>query len=164
MNPARKIKKIDEPLNRTRFLTEEEERRLLAATKEPLRTIFLVGIYAELRIQAEALTLKWENVDIEHKLLTVEAAYAKNRETETIPMNSKLVEGLKRLPKIGEFVFIKRNGAPYRYVTGSFRIACRRANLLGVTPHTLRHIFASRLAMSGANRSDDSGPGEMERT
>lgn len=46
-------------VERIRFLTEDEEKNLLNASSEPLRTILLVGIYAGLRIQAEALTLKW---------------------------------------------------------------------------------------------------------
>jgi integrase len=57
-----------------RFLTEEEEGRLFAAAKEPLRTIILVGIYIGLRILAEALTLRWENVDLVRGLVTAQAA------------------------------------------------------------------------------------------
>ncbi|HYT55029.1 MAG TPA: hypothetical protein VEQ38_09980 [Verrucomicrobiae bacterium] len=36
----------------------------LSEAKEALRTIILVGIYTGLRIQAEALTLKWEDIDL----------------------------------------------------------------------------------------------------
>src|SRR5262249_54445397 len=129
LNPARKVRKIDEPLNRVRFLSQDEETRLLAACEDPLRTIILAGIYAGLRIQAEALTLKWDNINLERKLLTVEAAYAKNGETETIPMNSKLVEAFQRLRKqrTSEFAFAKQDGRPYRSIKTAFTTACRRA-------------------------------------
>lgn len=41
--------------------------------------------------------------------------------------------------------------APYRSIGSIFKRACRRANLIGVTPHTLRHTFASRLVMAGVD-------------
>jgi integrase len=81
-NPVRSVDRIDEPLNRIRFLSEDEELVLLNEAAEPLRTIILVGIYAGLRIQSEALTLRVEHVDLKCRILTVEAAYAKNKETQ----------------------------------------------------------------------------------
>ena len=48
---------MKEPLTRLRFLSEAEEARLLAAFREPQRTIVLLGLYMGLRIGAEALTL-----------------------------------------------------------------------------------------------------------
>jgi site-specific recombinase XerD len=157
-NPCRRVKKVEEPLNKLRFLSEEEERRLLISAKEPLRTMILSGIYAGLRIHAEALTLKKSMVDFARKLITVEAAYAKNKETETIPLNSKLLNALKSLEADGteaqkrsDFVFSKQDGTPYRSIRSAFTTACRRANVSAVTPHTLRHTFASRLGMTGAN-------------
>jgi site-specific recombinase XerD len=38
---------------------------------------------------------------------------------------------------------------PYYSVRNVFDSACERAGLKGVTPHTLRHTFASRLVMTG---------------
>ena len=63
-NPVKKIKLLKEPKGRLRYLDEEEEANFLRHAKEPLRTIILVGIYAGLGIQTEALTLKWEDIDL----------------------------------------------------------------------------------------------------
>lgn len=149
------MKPIKEPKRRLRYLEPEEKARLLAAAKEPLRTIILTGLHAGLRIHAEALTLRWADVDLKRRLLTVQAAYAKSGQTRTIPMNSALREAVRerRLRDgAGEFVFHRRDGSPYRDVRTAFENARRRAGLgEDVTPHTLRHTFASRLAMAGVD-------------
>jgi integrase len=110
----------------------------MAASSEPLRTIILVGIYSGLRIEPEALTLRWKNVDFKRRELTVEAAYSKNNETQAIPMNSKLLEALKlhEAKRTGDYLFLNRYGRPFRSVRTAFTTACRHANLPGVTPHT----------------------------
>jgi len=152
-NPVKSVKLNREPKNRVRFLSPEEEGRLLATASEPLRTIILTGIYAGLRIQAEALTLRWENVDLVGRLVTVEAAYAKNGESRTIPLNSVLWEALNRLKQDSksEFVFLSQKGKSFRSIRTAFTTACRNANLRDVSPHVLRHTFASRLAMAGVD-------------
>jgi integrase len=43
------------------------------------------------------------------------------------------------------------DGEPYKSIGSIFKRACQRANLIGVTPHTLRHTFASRLVMAGVD-------------
>ena len=151
-NPARRVKKFEAPEGKVRFLTPDKESRLLAAAKEPLRTIILVGIYTGLRILAEALTLRWENVDLARGFLTVEAAYAKGKQTDTLPINRILVEALALLKETAtnEWVFVNRLGQPYKAIRTAFENACRHAKLADVTPHTLRHTFASRLGMQGA--------------
>jgi integrase len=151
-NPVRSVGRLDEPKNRLRYLTEQEESSLLGECDEPLRTIVLVGIYAGVRIKAEVLTLKKENVDLARRLVTIEAAYSKNGETQTIPIHSRLVEPLRArmLESSSEFVFCRKNGEAVRSIRTAFENACKRRGLEKVTPHTLRHTFASKLAMSGA--------------
>jgi site-specific recombinase XerD len=51
----------------------------------------------------------------------------------------------------GEAIFTNRDGSPYRSIRTAFATACRRAGLTSVTPHVLRHTFASRLVMAGVN-------------
>lgn len=153
-NPVRQVKPVKEPQGRLRYLEPEEEGKLLAAADEPLRTMVLVGIHAGLRLRSEALTLRWADVDLKRRLLTVQAAYAKSGQTRSVPLNAPLREALgqrRMRDGAGEFVFHRRDGSPYRSIRTAFATACRRAALKEVTPHVLRHTFASRLAMAGVD-------------
>jgi integrase len=141
-----------EPLTRLRFLSHEEEQALLGVATEPLRTIILVGIHAGLRIKSEALTLEWGDIDFRRGQITVQAEHAKNGESRTVPMNRVLRDALKALRDHSDGlgrVFRSRTGGAFRSVRTRFTTACRNAKLADVTPHTLRHTFASRLAIAG---------------
>jgi len=102
---------------------------------------------------AEILTLLWTNVDLEPGYLTVEGAYSKNHETVTIPLSGKVITALKELKKASrsEYVFVNRSGQPIGSVRTAFTTACRRANLSRVSPHVLRHTFATRLREQGVS-------------
>ena len=155
-NPVRQVKRVEEPEGRLRYLEPDEEDKLLGAAGEPLRTIILTGIYAGLRIHAEALTLSWTDVDLRRGHLTILSAFGKNRKPRTIPMNSILREALVALRAragAGELVFSRRDGDhPRRDIRTAFENARNRAGLgKDVTPHVLRHTFASRLVMEGVD-------------
>ncbi len=151
-NPVVGVRLFKEEQRKLRYLEPSEEQELLQQLKEPLRTLVVVGIHCGIRIQSEGLPLKWEHIDLGRNLLTVEAAYAKNGEHRMIPLNSTARLALDNLRQLGknEYVFSK-NGQPYRSIRSSFGRACQRAHVKDVSPHTLRHTFASRLAMSGAD-------------
>lgn len=152
-NPVEGIEFLKEPQMRLRYLEPEEESALLAAAGEPLRSVILVGIHAGLRIQAEAIALRWQDVDLKRGFLTVQAAYAKNGTCRSVPLNSVLREALANLKKTatGEQVFMARGGKPLRSIRDALETACSKAKLVDVTPHTFRHTFASRLAMAGVD-------------
>jgi integrase len=54
------------------------------------------------------------------------------------------------LESASESVFCRKDGEAGRSIRTAFENACKRTGLKDVTLHTLRHTFASRLAMSGA--------------
>ena len=149
-NPATSVKMVKEPRKRLRFLEREEEDRLLAECAEPLRTLVLIGTNCGLRLKSEALTLRWADVDVQRRALTVTAAYAKSGTSRTVTLNSLILAALNRLPKRSEFVFAKPNGTPYHAIRG-LPAACQRAGLTGVSPHCTRHTFATRLVENGVD-------------
>lgn len=149
-NPVATVKMTKEPRQRLRFLEVEEEAALLAVSAEPLRTLILVRIHCGLRLRSEALTLQWRDVDLGRRTVTVSAAYAKSGQMRTVPLNSIVHAALDHLPRSGEYVFAKPGGIPYISVR-NFVTACRTAGLHDVTPHTLRHTFATRLIAGGTD-------------
>ena len=154
-NPVQGVAFFKEPRRRLRYLEPAEETALLGAAGEPLRSVILVGVHAGLRIRAEALQLRWCDVDLVRGMLTVQAAYAKNGTSRAVPMNSVLREAFARLkasaPAGGELVFLGRGRKPLRSIRNALETACAKAQLSDVTPHTFRHTFASRLAMAGVD-------------
>ena len=92
-------------------------------------------------------------MDFRRGLLSVKATYAKSGEGRAVNLNSVLKVALKQLKdrSRGEYVFSKPDGSPYKSIRSAFKTACKHAKLSGVTPHTLRHTFASRLAMAGVD-------------
>lgn len=150
-NPVSGVDFFEEPQQRLRYLESEEEAQLLTAAPEPLRSLIVLDIHTGLRIRAEALTLRWDDVDLKRGLITVQAAYAKSGMTRTIPLDTSSREALEQLSqrRTCEYVFAKTDGTPYTAIWKGFQKACLQAGLTGLTPHVLRHTFASRLAMAG---------------
>ena len=156
--PIPKTKLLPEPKGRLRFLSEDEESRLLDTSKEPHRTIWVTGIHGGLRVRSESLTLRWGSVDFVGDLLHVESGFAKNKEARPVPMNSILREALlahhkrSKNTEAGDFVFINRKGKQFRCIRTVFT-GCRTRAGLGadVVPHVLRHTFGSRLAARGVH-------------
>ncbi len=80
----------------------------------------------------------------------MEAAYAKNGETRSIPMPLGLTETLKGIRihiDPTAHVFLTRERTLY----GGISTAVRRAGISDCIFHDLRHTFASRLVMAGVD-------------
>jgi len=167
-NPAARFPRAPESRGRVRFRSDSEERALLAEAREPVRSLIVVAIHTGLRAHSEGLSLTWGNINFEQKSVTIEDCFSKNGETRTVPLNSVALQTLRDLRERALHaghglpnVFASQRGSPkfnnLRYeplksFRTSFETACRRAKLSAdVTPHVLRHTFASRLVMRGAD-------------
>lgn len=154
-NPVVGVKRIEEPEGRLRFLAFAEEASLMKVSPTVLRDIIVIGVNTGLRIASEALTLTWPDVDFLRNQLSVQAAFAKAGEIRNVPLNSRAREVLLRLKSQSRslYVFAKQNGLPYHSMDKLMTKACQEAGLdgTGISLHCLRHTFASRLVMSGAD-------------
>jgi integrase len=100
------------------------------------------------------LSLTWGDIDSRRRVITVRAAYAKNGEARSVPMNDVLTATLKAIrmnATVDGVVFCSRNGTPYKSFRSAFERAVQKAGLIDFTFHDLRHTFASRLVMSGVD-------------
>ncbi|MGQ4807814.1 Tyrosine recombinase XerC [Candidatus Entotheonellaceae bacterium PAL068K] len=92
------------------------------------------------------------NVDFRRRIITVQAAYAKNRESRSVSMNEVLTDtlwGIRMSTWPHGPVFCSSRGTPYRSFHGAFEHAVRNAGIPDFTFHDLRHTFARRLVMAG---------------
>jgi integrase len=150
-NPVRKVKFFQEINTGFRVLSKEEEKKFLANATPYIQDIALFGLNTGLRI-GEIRSLKWESVDLEKNLLTVFAE--KTHKIRPVPINSEARRVLEfwTLGRKNEFVFYNHEtGKPFVDLKAGFALACRKAGIEGVTWHTLRHTFASRLLDRGVD-------------
>jgi integrase len=99
--------------------------------------------------RGELVNLKWQDIDPLNREITVNQT--KNNRIKNIPMNQTLFEELMKLPRNSEYVFANPEGSGFRNLRHQFEAALKRANLTGVCWYTLRHTFASDLAMKGVD-------------
>jgi len=149
-----------------RFLTKEEVRKLMETASPWLKPILTVMLNIGIR-EGERRSLRFEDMDFKNKRIIVRAP--KTKDFRSIPMNKEVEETLKWLEKNyippfsdipnirqehqKEYVFCNEDGSPVLRIKRAFNNACKKAGLENVTPHTLRHTFASHLVMSGIDLS-----------
>ena len=149
-NPVKKVRFARENNGRMRMLTPEEEKGLLAHCGSQLRPLVVTALHTGFRA-SELLSLTWEDVDFRRRVMTVRAAYAKNGESRSVPMNEVLTATLQtvRMSTSADGpVFRTRTDEPYRSFCTAFIHAVHQASRADFTFHDLRHTFARRFGWS----------------
>jgi len=148
-NPTVRVK-LSKPNNvLVRYLTAEQEDTLLEKLPSQYRPVVKTALHTGLR-QGELLQLRWQDVDWNVGMLTIHET--KTGERRRVPMNSVVIGILTRLkgrPEADPDARIFLHTA--RYLRRAFERAVKAAVLAPFRFHDLRHTFASRLAMQGAN-------------
>ncbi|HKQ34015.1 MAG TPA: site-specific integrase [Nitrospiraceae bacterium] len=132
-----------------RYLIASQEADLLASLPARFHPIVATALHTGLR-QGELLRLRWADIDWTVGVLTIHETKAGER--RRVPMNSvmqTLLTGMRdtEKPASTDRVFPHDQ----RYLRRIFAKAVARAGLAPFRFHDLRHTFASRLAMNGAN-------------
>lgn len=158
-NPMAKIRKLEEPRGRTRFLDDEERTALLAACKkahyEPLYLIVVLALSTGAR-RSEIMNLRWKDIDLKRGQIVLHIT--KNKERRVIPLTGHAFELVLQHQKIRridtDMLFpSKRGDKPYE-IKKSWDKALEEANVEDFRFHDLRHSAASYLAMNGASLAE----------
>jgi integrase/recombinase XerD len=143
-----------------RFLTELEVTQLLATPD--LTTIYGIRDHAILEIlyaaglrASEVIALRQRNLDLANGLVT---CFGKGRKERTIPIGKSAIAALtnyiatKRLPRAHHLHLFLHHEQPLtrQFLWTIINHYATIANLTNVSPHTLRHSFATHLLEHGA--------------
>ena len=151
-NPVRRVSMEKVNNKRDRWLTNEEEARLLKACSVWLCEILTFALHTGMRM-GEILSLTWEGVDLFRKTVTV--FRSKNGERRTIPINQTMLDLLKSKAKVRplrtNLVFCSQTLTPLdgSHLRRAFRAALETVHLADFRFHDLRHTFATRLVQAG---------------
>jgi len=153
-NPVSRVSMEREHNQRDRWLSLEEERRLLDACAPWLHDLVTFALHTGMRM-GEIVELTWRGIDFTRRTVTV--FRSKNGERRTIPVNDTVLSVLKDKAKLRslktEVVFCSKvfTALECGHLRRSFRVALCKAQIEDFHFHDLRHTFATRLVQAGVD-------------
>lgn len=118
-----------------------------------LRPMVILTLNTGLR-RGEMFQLKWSNVDLRRRELTVRGDHTKSGKTRYVPLNKEALHTLqqwKLCTDVTEYVFPNHEGRPLTNVKSSWKRVLVNAEIADFRWHDLRHHFASNLVMKGVD-------------
>jgi len=157
-NPMSRVRRLREPLPRERYLTSEEEERLIKALTpygEHLQALVILGLETGLRL-GELLSVCWQDIDFERRSVYVEKT--KTGRPRTVPLSARSITTLKPLrqgaPDAEQVFHHTRTGRKRRQMIVCFTSALEEAKVTNFHFHDLRRTFATRLRAAGVHQMD----------
>lgn len=148
-NPCAELKKLKIENPNKRFLTKEEEEKLLKVANPTMRAMIILALNTGMRV-GEILNLKWEHLFMNRNYLV--ALNPKNGKPRKILINKTLKTELEKLPKLSEYVFTNpTTKTQYKNIKKTFSRTVERAGIPHISFHELRHTTASRLNEKGVD-------------
>ena len=158
-NPIKAVKMPNVRNQRERFLSVDEANILLAALKErsaDAHDMALISLHCGLRF-GEISNLTGRDVDLRGGTLSI---YDSKSGSRVAFITDTLKECIsRRMPEdLGEYILTMRNGGKYKQVPECYREVANRLFNVGIKDrrfrvgfHSLRHSFASLLALKGVS-------------
>lgn len=154
VNPARMIRQRREDNARLRYMEWSEEGKLreYIMSKWPYNwSAVEVALNTGMRF-SEQFNLRWTDIDFDRKVVTLDKT--KNGNSRHIPLNERAMSALLTAQSLSNgqpWVFLNHVGTRMADIRFWFNQAIEAVKIEGVTWHTLRHTFASRLIMAGVD-------------
>ncbi len=153
-NPTSGVKHFDERRERPskRMLTVEQEQRILEVAPPYLRVAIILLVQTGGRTYSEGLSLKWDQVDLDHQILHLDSDVKTAGSAQPLPLSQLACDVLKEWKNrqvLGSpYVFPSRrkSGEPVGSVKGAWRSALKKAGVPYFPIYNLRHVFCTRLS------------------
>ena len=148
------------------LLQAAEELAAQPASRYDYTPLLRTALFTGLRL-GELLGLQWQDVDLQEGVLHVRRQYTRLREfappktkaaVRRLPLSSEMTRQLAEVKLRSRYsgdadpVFAARNGKPLAHRNATrrgFELAAAKAGIDGVTFHSMRHAFASRMIDRG---------------
>src|SRR5437867_1087876 len=150
-SPMQGMKFLRENNARTRYLSLEECKRLIASCIAPhIRALVTVALHSGMRL-GEILNLHWYDLDFASGFILVRDS--KNGESRHVAHDATLSALFRAYPHrpSTDLVFSSSSGGHIVDVRTGFLNSCKRAGLTDLHFHDLRHTFASQFVMAGGD-------------
>jgi integrase len=152
IHPMARYGRIPEDEKALRVMELKEERRLVSAVHDENHVVgCYVGVLGETALRmTEGLLLKWDFVNLEQGILTVEAS--KNYRARHIPLSDYAIELLRSLPRVVgcPFVFVRLESMDrWRDPRGPFHAGKEATGIDWVGFHDFRHFRATQWVKRG---------------
>lgn len=154
----RKVYYVERPIKETklpRVLSQDEVKALIEVTENPKHKCMLMLLYSSGLRLSELLNLRWRDFDIDRKQLFIDGGKgAKDRVTLLSDDALVFTQHYRSLYQTKDLLFEGPEGG--RYSARSVNMIVHRAAALAgilktVSPHTLRHSFATHLLEQGVD-------------
>jgi integrase len=150
-NPVKGVRFLAENNLKLRTLSEEEEAKLLPCCPLYLRDMVLFALHTGLR-SGDLFRLQWEDINTRENQLKI--IVRKTQQELELPLSELAAEVIARWRAIKSCPYVFYNqitGDRFKDVKAGLKKAVHDAGLTGITWHTFRHTFASRLVQGGSD-------------
>jgi len=157
-NPAHRLPlpKVKQPV--PVFLSEETAQQLIAAARKPWQKALVILLLSTGIRRTEVVTITLEDLDLQQRQVLIRGKGNKER---VVPLTEQAVEAIEdylrhRVKTKSRHLFVSTTGGHAiqgRIVNRILNRILRRAGMegQGITPHKLRHTFATHLIRNGAD-------------
>jgi integrase len=150
-NPCERGGRLYHGSRRDKVWSDDQEAAMYALAPPQLHLPLMLALWTGQR-QGDLLRLPWSAYDGTH----IRLRQSKTRTFVTVPVGAPLKAMLDATPRLSPIILLSTDNRPWTSdgFSSSWRKACKRAGVSGVTFHDLRGTAVTRLALVGCTEAE----------
>jgi len=146
---------------RDRVLSKDEYEKLVLYAPKHLKRILIMAYWTGMR-KRELKCLTWDKVDMQERIIRLEAEDTKEGKPKTIPLGREAYRMLRSIPRPihDNHVFLYQGKPIQRNFSTGLKTACKEAGITwgrevkgGFIFHDIRHTFVTNMRKAGVSKS-----------